>query len=78
MSNPNDLVKPSSRREVLLCEQAYAKGAEDQHTAMAYHYEYELWKARHPVRHWFHQVRLKAAMAWLRFRAPKETEDARG
>ena len=77
MSNPNDLVKPSSRREVLLFEQAYVKpssrrevllfeqaydkGFDDMYAAMRASLRREVWRIKHPVRYAFHRF-----ATWLR------------
>ena len=61
MSSPADPVKPSSRREVMLFEQAYNKGCDDTYAAMNQYFERELWRARHPIRY-----ALQRFTAWLR------------
>ena len=76
MSSPTDLVKPSSRREVVLFEQAYNKGCDDTYAAMNQYFERELWRARHPIRY-----ALQRFTAWLRSgirRAHLERVDDRG
>ena len=72
MSSPTDLVKPSSRREVMLFEQAYNKGCDDTYAAMNQYFERELWRVRHPIRY-----ALQRFTAWLR-RAHLERVDDRG
>ena len=76
MPSPTDLVKPSSRREVMLFEQAYNKGCDDTYAAMNQHFERELWRAQHPIRYAFQRL-----AAWLRRgvrRAHLEKVDDRG
>ena len=61
MSNPTDPIKPSSRREVLLFEQAYQLGAGDMYDAMRASFERELWRAKHPILYTFQRL-----TTWLR------------
>ena len=61
MSGPTNLVKPSSRREVMLFEQAYDRGCDDTYAAMNQHFERERWRAQHPIRYAFQRF-----TAWLR------------
>ena len=61
MSNPTDPIKPSSRREVLLFEQAYQLGADDMYAAMRASFRREVWRIKHPIRYAFHRL-----TTWLR------------
>jgi len=61
MSNPTDPIKPSSRREVVLFEQAYQQGANDMYAAMRASFRREVWRIKHPIRYAFHRL-----TAWLR------------
>ena len=61
MSNPTEFIKPSSRREVVLFEQAYRQGANDMYDAMQASFRREVWRIKHPIRYAFHRF-----TAWLR------------
>lgn len=61
MSNPTDPVKPSSRREMVLFEQAYQLGADDMHAAMRASFRRDLRRAKRPIRYGFHRL-----TTWLR------------
>ena len=61
MSKSTDPIKPSSRREVMLFEQAYQLGADDMYAAMRASFRREVWRIKHPIRYAFHRL-----TAWLR------------
>lgn len=60
MSSP--LLKPSTRREVLIHEHAYHAGYNDGLFVAEAHNQRELWRARHPIRYAIQ--RLKAHFFW--------------
>jgi len=61
VSNPTDPIKPSSRREVVLFEQAYQQGANDMYAAMRASFRREVWRIKHPIRYAFHRSPLGCA-----------------
>ena len=61
MSNHTEFIKPSSRREVVLFEQAYQQGANDMYAAMRASFRREVWRIKHPFRYAFLRF-----TAWLR------------
>ena len=61
MSKSTDPIKPSSRREVMLFEQAYQLGADDMYAAMRASFRREVWRIKHPIRYAFHRF-----TTWLR------------
>lgn len=61
MPSPNDPIKPSSRREVVLFEQAYQLGADDMYAAMRIQFDREVWRIKHPIQYAFHRL-----TSWLR------------
>ena len=56
MSNPTDPIKPSSRREVTLFEQAYQLGADDAYAAMRIQFDRDVRRTKHPIREAFHRL----------------------